>query len=155
ADPPYYDYVQYSDISDFFYVWLRRSLKTDYPQLFSTMLVPKAEELVANPYRHDGRDGAREFFESGFRQVFTTARKAARIDAPITVYYAFKQSDSAKSEEGSTGWEALLESMVRSGWQITGTWPLRSERGGRMRDISSNALASSIVLSLRPRAENA
>ncbi|TXH27606.1 MAG: DUF1156 domain-containing protein [Mycobacterium sp.] len=155
TDPPYYDYVQYSDLSDFFYVWLRRSLKTDYPQLFSTMLVPKAEELVANPYRHDGRDGAREFFESGFRKVFTTARKAARIDAPITVYYAFKQSDGDKSGEGSTGWEALLESMVRSGWQITGTWPLRSERGGRMRDISSNALASSIVLSLRPRIENA
>jgi putative DNA methylase len=155
TDPPYYDNVQYSDLSDFFYVWLRRSLKAIHPELFSTMLVPKAEELVANPYRHGGRDGARKFFESGFRNVFARARDCAQIDAPITVYYAFKQSEGDESGQASTGWEALLEGMVRGGWQITATWPLRSERGGRMRDISSNALASSIVLSLRPRSAHA
>ena len=150
TDPPYYDYVQYSDLSDFFYVWLRRSLKSLYPDLFSTMLVPKSDELVANPYRHGGRDGAREFFQAGFESVFARARDGAYSHAPMTVYYAFKQSEN-EAGSTSTGWEALLESMVRSGWQITSTWPLRSERGGRMRDISSNALASSIVLSLRPR----
>ncbi|WP_205874822.1 DUF1156 domain-containing protein [Mycobacterium camsae] len=152
TDPPYYDYVQYSDLSDFFYVWLRRSLKKIYPTLFSTMLVPKADELVANPYRHGGRDGASEFFKHGFERIFTKARKTAYPNAPITVYYAFRQTESSESGYVPTGWEVLLESMIRSGWQITGTWPLRSERGGRMRDISSNALASSIVLSLRPRA---
>ncbi|HEX6356068.1 DUF1156 domain-containing protein [Actinophytocola sp.] len=155
TDPPYYDNIDYSDLSDFFYVWLRRSLRAIYPSLLSTMLVPKAEELVANPFRHGSKGGAEKFFENGFRDVFARARKSARDDAPITVYYAFKQSDSDESGEASTGWETLLEGMIRSGWEITSTWPLRSERGGRSRDIDSNALASSIVLSLRPRPEDA
>lgn len=154
TDPPYYDNIGYSDLSDFFYVWLRRSLRPIHPKLLSTMLVPKAEELVANPYRHGGKDGAHEFFEEGFRKVFRRARESALQDYPITVYYAFKQSESTEAGEASTGWETLLEGMIRSGWAVTATWPLRSERGGRMISIGTNALASSIVLALRPRPED-
>ncbi|WP_416063785.1 DUF1156 domain-containing protein [Rhodococcus indonesiensis] len=155
TDPPYYDNIGYSDLSDFFYLWLRRSLRRVHPKLLSTMLVPKAEELVANPYRHGGKDGAHKFFESGFREVFRQARESALRDYPITVYYAFKQQDADGSGEASTGWETLLEGMIRSDWVITATWPMRSELGNRMRSFDSNALASSIVLALRPRATNA
>ncbi len=155
TDPPYYDNIGYSDLSDFFYVWLRRSLQPIYPDLLSTMLVPKAQELVANPYRHDGKDGARQFFEDGFRSVFAKARESAREDFPITVWYAFKQSESDATGTSSSGWETLLEGMIRSGWSITSTWPNRSELSNRMIASGTNALASSIVLSLRPRPDDA
>lgn len=155
TDPPYYDNIGYSDLSDFFYVWLRRSLRPIYPELLSTMLVPKAEELVANPYRHDGRAGAQKFFEDGFKSVFAHARASASADYPIAVWYAFKQSDSDADGEASTGWETLLEGMIQSGWEITSTWPNRSELSNRMIAAGANALASSIVLSLRPRRETA
>lgn len=155
TDPPYYDNIGYSDLSDFFYVWLRRSLKDVHPSLFSTMLVPKAEELVANPYRHSGKDGARDFFEDGFRTVFANARRSANPDYPMTVYYAFKQTETSTEGRTSTGWSTILEGMIRSGWTITATWPMRSERGGRMTSVGTNALASSIVLVLRPRPEDA
>ncbi|BAK35247.1 hypothetical protein MLP_22330 [Microlunatus phosphovorus NM-1] len=155
TDPPYYDNIGYSDLSDFFYVWLRRTLRPIYPDLLATMLVPKAEELVANPYRHDGKGGARQFFEDGFRAVFARARRAARDDLPISVYYAFKQSESDESGEASTGWETLLDSMIREGWEITATWPVRTEGSGRLLAKDTNALASSIVLSLRPRPDDA
>ncbi|WP_159498512.1 DUF1156 domain-containing protein [Microbacterium sp. 18062] len=155
TDPPYYDNIGYSDLSDFFYVWLRRSLQEVHPDLLSTILVPKAEELVANPYRHGGRDGARTFFEAGFEHVFERARSVAGNEFPITVYYAFKQSEDDESGEASTGWETILASMVRAGWQITATWPIRSERTGRAVGLNTNALASSVVLSLRPRPDDA
>lgn len=155
TDPPYYDNVGYSDLSDFFYVWLRRSLRDIYPGLFSTMLVPKSDELVANSVRHGGKVGAKGFFESGFREVFARARANARFDYPISVWYAFKQSESDSRGEASTGWETLLDGMIRSGWEITSTWPVRSERGERRISIGANALASSIVLSLRPRPDSA
>jgi putative DNA methylase len=155
TDPPYYDNVGYSDLSDFFYVWLRRSLRNVYPDLLSTMLVPKADELVANPYRHDGKEGAREFFEDGFRDFFARARETALTDYPITVYYAFKQSDNSDEGVSSTGWETLLDGIVRSGWAITATWPLRTETGSRMLAQGTNALASSIVLALRARPDDA
>lgn len=155
TDPPYYDNIGYSDLSDFFYVWLRRSLKDVHPSLFSTMLVPKAEELVANPYRHGGKDGARDFFEEGFRTVFANARRSANPNYPMTVYYAFKQTETSTEGRTSTGWSTILEGMIRSGWAITATWPMRSERGGRMTSVGTNALASSIVLVLRPRPEDA
>nr|WP_218681521.1 DUF1156 domain-containing protein [Rhodococcus qingshengii] len=155
TDPPYYDNIGYSDLSDFFYVWLRRSLQPVHPKLMSSMLVPKAEELVANPYRHGGKDGAHRFFEDGFREVFRLARESALPDFPITVYYAFKQQDSDSTGEASTGWETLLEGMIRSGWAITATWPVRSELGSRMIGSGTNALASSIVLALRPRPDDA
>jgi putative DNA methylase len=155
TDPPYYDNIGYSDLSDFFYVWLRRSLRSIHPELLATMLVPKAEELVANPYRHGGKDGARQFFEDGFRSVFAHARETALDDYPTAVWYAFKQSEDDDSGEASTGWETLLEGMIHSGWRITATWPNRSELGNRMMAKDMNALASSIVLSLRPRPEGA
>lgn len=156
TDPPYYDNVGYSDLSDFFYVWLRRSLRPIHPALLSTLLVPKAEELVANPYRHGGKDGARKFFESGFRDVFMRARANSPSGYPMTVYYAFKQTETdSDGGTASTGWETLLEGMIRSGWRVTGTWPMRSEMASRMLASSTNALASSIVLALRPRADDA
>ena len=155
TDPPYYDNIGYSDLSDFFYVWLRRSLREVHPGLLSTILVPKADELIANPFRQGGALGARSFFESGFTRIFASARTSASTGFPITVFYAFKQSESDIGGTASTGWETLLDGMVRSGWTITATWPSRSERSGRMRDIGSNALASSIVLALRPRPESA
>ncbi|MQP33473.1 DUF1156 domain-containing protein [Rhodococcus erythropolis] len=151
TDPPYYDNIGYSDLSDYFYVWLRRSLKPIYPDLLATMLVPKAEELVANPYRHAGKQGAKTFFEDGFREIFASARKTAFSEFPITVYYAFRQSESDEHGEASTGWETLLEGMLQSGWKITATWPMRTEGAGRLLAKNTNALASSIVLSLRPR----
>ncbi|WP_374975021.1 DUF1156 domain-containing protein [Microbacterium trichothecenolyticum] len=155
TDPPYYDNIGYSDLSDFFYVWLRRSLRSIHPDLLSTMLVPKAEELVANPYRHGGKSGAQDFFESGFRHVFSQARRRASDNYPITVYYAFKQAELETDGLASTGWETLLSGMISEGWMITATWPVRSERAGRMISIGTNALASSIVLALRPRPEGA
>ncbi|MDV6305361.1 DUF1156 domain-containing protein [Rhodococcus cerastii] len=155
TDPPYYDNIGYSDLSDYFYVWLRRTLRDVHPDLLATLLVPKAEELVANPYRHDGKVGAKRFFEDGFRRVFTRVRETANSDYPITVWYAFKQSEADDTGEASTGWETLLEGMIRAGWEITSTWPNRSEMGNRMIASGNNALASSIVLSLRPRRDDA
>ena len=155
TDPPYYDNIGYSDLSDFFYVWLRRALRTIQPSLLSTMMVPKAEELVANPHRHGGAKGAREFFETGFGHVFANARIGAKNDYPIAVYYAFKQSELDADGLASTGWETILGGMIDAGWAITATWPVRSERSGRMISIGTNALASSIVLALRPRPEDA
>lgn len=155
TDPPYYDNIGYSDLSDYFYVWLRRSLQGLHPALLSTLLVPKAEELVANPYRHGGREGASEFFERGFEHVFARARDSALDDYPITVYYAFKQAELESEGVASTGWATLLEGMIRAQWSITATWPVRSELGNRMIASGTNALASSIVLALRPRHETA
>lgn len=154
TDPPYYDNIGYSDLSDFFYVWLRRSVGHLFPDLFSTLLVPKHQELVANPYRHGGVESAKEFFESGFRKVFQRAREHP-TEYPITVYYAFKQADGNAGERASSGWETLLEGMIRSGWAISATWPIRSELGNRMLSRGTNALASSIVLALRPRPSDA
>lgn len=155
TDPPYYDNIGYSDLSDFFYVWLRRSLKGIHPRLFSTMLVPKAEELVANPYRHEGRESAREFFEKGFSEVFARARSGANPDYPMTVYYAFKQSETTSEGRTSTGWSTILQGIIDSGWTVTATWPMRSEMPNRLLASGTNALASSIVLVLRPRPDDA
>ena len=151
TDPPYYDNISYSDLSDYFYVWLRRSLREIHPTLLSTMLVPKAEELVANPYRHGGAEGAKAFFEEGFERIFDRARESATDAFPITVYYAFKQTESDSSGTASTGWETILRSMIGAGWTVTATWPMRSEFSGRMVGNGANALASSVVLALRPR----
>ncbi|MCH9729510.1 MAG: DUF1156 domain-containing protein [Actinomycetia bacterium] len=155
TDPPYYDNVEYAELSDFFYVWLRRTLRPVYPDLLATMLVPKTDELVANQYRHVNKEGAKAFFEQGFRLIFAKAREAASNDFPITVFYAVKQSDSGDDGEASSGWETLLEGMIRSGWAITATWPFRTETASRMLAQGKNALASSIVLSLRPRSVDA
>lgn len=153
TDPPYYDNIGYSDLSDYFYVWLRRMLKPVLPSVTATMLTPKAQELVANPYRHGGKDGASEFFVDGFNHVFAHIRQTARTDIPMTVYYAYKQKDNKTGT--STGWYALLDGLIHSGWEITATWPVRSERGGRMISVGTNSLASSIVLACRPRPADA
>lgn len=155
TDPPYYDNIGYADLSDFFYSWLRRSLGSIVPSLFGTLLTPKADELIADPYRHGGKWGAVQFFENGFRRVFSRIRSGVPDGFPITVFYAFKQSEVDDGGEASTGWETLLEGMIQSGWAITATWPIRTERGGRMTSIGTNALASSVVLACRPRPENA
>ncbi|MET7269682.1 DUF1156 domain-containing protein [Streptomyces sp. NPDC005908] len=155
TDPPYYDNIGYADLSDFFYVWLRRSLGNVYPETLGVMLTPKSEELVADEFRHGGKKEAERFFEGGFEKVFESIRSGYTEDFPITVFYAFKQSESTDQGDASTGWETLLSGMIRSGWTVTGTWPMRTERAGRTRHISSNALASSIVLACRPRPENA
>ncbi len=151
TDPPYYDNIGYADLSDFFYIWLRRSLGSIYPYLFATMLVPKAPELVATPYRFGGdKAEARRFFESGLQKVFVNLRQNSHPAYPLTVYYAFKQSESDTQGEASTGWETMLAGLMASGFQITGTWPLRTERDQGLK-TGSNALASSIVLVCRPR----
>lgn len=155
TDPPYYDNIGYSDLSDYFYVWLRRTLRDIHPSLFASMLVPKAEELVANPYRHNGRAGAETFFEYGFKRVFARARGNASEEYPMTVYYAFKQAELESEGVASTGWATILEGMIREGWTITATWPVRTEMPNRMIASGTNALASSIVLVLRPRHQTA
>ena len=152
TDPPYYDNIGYSDLSDFFYVWLRKSLRTIHPSVVGTMLTPKADELVANPYRHGGKQGAEKFFIEGFNSVFHRIREDdANPDVPMTVYYAYKQQDSGKDGTSSTGWHTLLDGLIQSGWEITATWPMRSELKNRMLSQGTNALASSILLACRPR----
>lgn len=157
TDPPYYDNIGYADLSDFFYVWLRRSLGNVYPQLMSTLLVPKAQELVATPYRFDGnKRTAQEFFERGLGQAFERMRDAHDARFPLTVYYAFKQSESDDGDTAaSTGWETMLEGLLAAGFSVHGTWPMRSEREGRTISVGTNALASSIVLVCRPRPQTA
>ncbi|NLS10716.1 DUF1156 domain-containing protein [Nesterenkonia sp. MY13] len=151
TDPPYYDNIGYSDLSDFFYVWLRHTLLEIHSKTVGTMLSPKSEELVANPYRHGGRAGAEEFFIDGFNQVFTRIRHGANLDVPLTVYYAYKQQDTRDAGTSSTGWHTLLDGLIDSGWEITATWPMRTEMTGRLIGSNANALASSIVLACRPR----
>ena len=159
TDPPYYDNIGYADLSDFFYVWMRRSLKDIYPNLFRTMLVPKAEELVATPYRFGGSaERAREFFEDGMLESCKRIYDYARGDVPVTIYYAYKQSETENGENGartqSTGWETMLSAVIRAGFSITGTWPMRTECTSRSISQGTNALASSIVLVCRKRGEN-
>jgi putative DNA methylase len=156
TDPPYYDNVGYADLSDFFYVWLRRSLRPVFPDLFATLSTPKAGELVATPERHGGKAGAERFFLDGMTQAMHRLAEQAHPAFPVTIYYAFKQSES-DGEGGtvSTGWEAFLDAVIRAGFAIGGTWPMRTERESRSRGIDSNALASSIVLVCHPRAANA
>ncbi|MCT1443918.1 DUF1156 domain-containing protein [Corynebacterium sanguinis] len=155
TDPPYYDNIGYSDLSDFFYVWLRRSLREFLPSVFGTMLTPKTDELVANPYRHGGKEGAEQFFVEGFNKVFKRMREGARTDVPLTVYYAYKQQDVRDTGTSSTGWHTLLDGLMKAGWEITATWPMRTEGVGRITSRGTNALASSIVLACRPRREGA
>jgi putative DNA methylase len=191
TDFPYYDNISYADLSDFFYAWLRRCLNSVYPDLFSTLLVPKDQELVATPYRFSGdKQKAKEFFEAGLSKAFNQIRGISHADYPLTVYYAFKQTEEDTSPQGqgedeedddtdkpiplsrtgrgargespermsgrvSTGWETMLEGLIRAGFTIDGTWPLRTELANRMIASGTNALASSIVLVCRPRPADA
>lgn len=156
TDPPYYDNIGYANLSDFFYVWLRQSLRNIYPSLFATLLVPKKEELIATPYRHDGsNEKAKEFFEDGMLQACSQIYKYANEDVPVTIYYAYKQSDKDVNRAVSSGWETMLTAIVKSGFAITGTWPIRTEMAARQISLGSNALASSIVLVCRKRQTSA
>ncbi len=153
TDPPYYDNVPYSDISDFFYVWLRRACGDIYTELLSTMLTPKRDELVADPICHDNPD---KFFEDGYTKVFARICESASGSLPITLFYAYRQAEEDDNGgQTSTGWDTLLEGMLSAGWAVTATWPIHTERSGRTRDIGSNALGSSIVLACRPRPADA
>lgn len=156
TDPPYYDNIGYADLSDFFYVWLRRALGDIYPDLFSTLLTPKSQELVATPYRFDGDRGrAERFFEQGLRQTFERMREAHHPDFPLTLFYAFKQTESTDGAVASTGWDTMLTGLLESGFAVTGTWPVRSELSNRTIASGKSALASSIVLVCRPRPADA
>ncbi|MFZ1537265.1 MAG: DUF1156 domain-containing protein, partial [Chromatiaceae bacterium] len=150
TDPPYYDNIGYADLSDFFYVWLRRSLKPVFPDLFATLAVPKAEELVATPYRHGGKEKAETFFLDGMTKAMHRLAEQAHPAFPVTIYYAFKQAET-KGEAGtsSTGWDTFLAAVIEAGFAISGTWPMRTELGNRMIGSGTNALASSIVLVCR------
>ena len=157
TDPPYYDNIGYADLSDFFYIWLRFSLKEIYPELFGTLLVPKAEELIADQYRHEGgTQGAKRFFEDGMLEACKQIYKYVSDDYPVTIYYAYKQSetDASTNSTASTGWETMLTAIIKAGFMITGTWPMRTERETGLK-AHVNALASSIVLVCRKRTENA
>ena len=158
TDPPYYDNIGYADLSDFFYVWMRRSLKSTFPDVFRTMLVPKAEELIATPFRHNGSAArAKEFFENGMVTACSQINLYARDDIPVTIYYAYKQSDSSEDEKGqvSSGWETMLSAIIKAGFSITGTWPMRTEMANRQVASGTNALATSIVLVCRKRPKDA
>jgi putative DNA methylase len=152
TDPPYYDNIGYADLSDFFYVWLRRSLHSIYPDLFSTLAVPKAEELVAAPYRQGGKKEAAIFFLDGMTRAMHRLADQAHPAFPVTIYYAFKQSESDGNDgQTNTGWDTFLAAVIEAGFAITGTWPMRTELGNRMIGSGANALASSIVLVCRRR----
>jgi putative DNA methylase len=151
TDPPYYDNIGYADLSDFFYVWLRPALRACFPALLSTIAVPKAEELVATPYRHGGAVEAEAFFLRGMTDAMSRIACAAHPAAPVSIYYAFKQSESEVDGTNSTGWETFLEAAIKSGFALTGTWPMRTERSGGFRNKDQNSLASSIILVCRPR----
>jgi putative DNA methylase len=156
TDPPYYDNIGYADLSDFFYVWLRRSLKSVFPEVFATVAVPKTEELVAAPYRHGGKEKAEAFFLSGMTQAMHRLAERAHPAFPVTIFYAFKQSETESAEgTSSTGWETFLEAVLTAGFGVSGTWPMRTELSSRMVGSGTNALASSIVLVCRRRVETA
>ena len=159
TDPPYYNNVPYADFADYFYVWMRTSIHEIYPELFSTMLTPKSEELTADPYFRGGKNEAAIYFENGMAKACKTINRLCNDDFPVTIYYAYKQSENTNlgKEIGtsSTGWETMLSAIIKSGFCITGTWPISTEKSGRTREISSNALASSIIIVCRKRPADA
>ena len=150
TDPPYYDNIGYADLSDFFYVWLRRCLKATFPELLSTIAVPKTEELVATPYRHGGKEPAEHFFLLGMTDAMKRIANAAHPSGPVTIYYAFKQSDTESEGTNSTGWETFLEAVMAAGLLVVGTWPMRTEMTAALKN-NTNSLASSVVLVCRRR----
>jgi putative DNA methylase len=155
TDPPYYDNIGYADLSDFFYVWMRRNIKLIYPELSATLAVPKAEELVAIPYRHGGRSQAESFFLHGMTEVLSGLAKQSNSGLPATIYYAFKQSEIEQEGLSSTGWATFLQAVIDSGYSIVGTWPVRTERAARTIASGTNALANSVVLVCRKKEDTA
>ena len=155
TDPPYYDNIGYADLSDFFYVWQRRTLRDVWPDLFRRVLAPKDKELVATPHRHGGKNAAERFFMEGMGKALCNMHRSSADDIPVTIYYAFKQSEVAKEGLTSPGWATFLQGIVDAGYVIDGTWPVRTELSNRTRGHDSNALASSIVLVCRKRPADA
>ena len=162
TDPPYYDNIGYADLSDFFYIWLRRALSKIYPDLFGTLLTPKSKELIATPFRHGSKEESELFFEEGLISAFNKIRMVGQTEFPMTIYYGFKQSETkindndsiGSLETASTGWEKMLEGVTKAGFSINGTWPMRTERDQGLKS-GTNVLASSIVLVCRPKSDNA
>ena len=155
TDPPYYDNIMYADLSDYFYVWLRPLLKDVFPDLFATVAVPKSEELVASSYRNDSKEEAEQFFLSGMSGAMQRIAEQAHPAFPVTIYYAFRQAETKNDGTASTGWETFLDAVIRSGFAVIGTWPMRTELGNRILGRGANALASSVVLVCRQRGRNA
>jgi putative DNA methylase len=151
TDPPYYDNIGYADLADYFYVWMRRSLRSIYPELFSTLAVPKAEELVATPYRHGSREKAEIFFLDGMTRAIHNMAENGHPAFPVSIYYAFKQAETKDGSTSSTGWESFLEAVITAGFTIDGTWPMRTELANRMIASGTNALASSVILVCKKR----
>ena len=155
TDPPYYDNIGYADLSDFFYCWLRPLLKNVHPGLFRVFAAPKADELVSTPFRHGGKEGAEAFFLNGMSDSIANMARSADESFPVAIFYAFKQKEIERDGTSSTGWATFLEAVIKSGYSIVGTWPIRTEKGSRIRALGSSALASSVVLVCRKRDRNA
>ena len=153
TDPPYYDNIGYAELSDFFYVWMKRSLSEIHPNLFGLLSTPKNDELIAAPNRHGNTEAAEKFFLDGMKLALSNAASKCSIDFPATIYYAFKQSEIEKDGTSSTGWATFLEAILSSGFSIVGTWPIRTEKPGRMISVGTNALANSVVIVCRKKAE--
>ena len=151
TDPPYYDNIGYADLSDFFYCWIRPALKTVFPNIFGILTTPKTEELVANPYRHGGRSTAEQFFLEGMSHAIANMVKQSSDEIPTTIYYAFKQSQIQDEGISSTGWATFLQAVIQAGYEVVGTWPMRTELANRMMGIGTNALANSVVLVCRKK----
>ena len=155
TDPPYYDNISYADLSDFFYVWLRRNLDDVWPVECSTLLTPKAEELIANRYRAGSKEQAKEHFETGMAEFMVQAARSQPSSVPATIYYAYKATETKDGEIRTTGWDTFLQAVLDAGLQVNATWPMRTESPGRILAQGTNALASSIVLACRPRSVSA
>ena len=152
TDPPYYDNISYSDLSDFFYVWLRRNAGDIWPQETATVLTPKSEEMIANPYRAGSKDAARQHFEDGIAEVLDRMAASQNPRFPATVFYAYKQQETKRGGQVSTGWETFLQGLVDAGFRVTGTWPVRTELSNKLlAQGGAGVLASSIVIACRPR----
>jgi len=155
TDPPYYDNIAFADLSDFFYVWLRRSLRTVFPSLFATDVSPKDEELIAAPYRHGGKRQAEAFFRDGMSQFVRNLATLVHPSAPITIYYAYKRSEFKDESASSSGWETFLQALISSGFMVTATWPIRCESRSRLNALQTNSLSSAIVFVCRKRPKDA
>lgn len=155
TDPPYYDNISYSDVSDFFYVWMKPSLKETFPDLFGFVSTPKSDELIASPDRHGGRDAAESYFLKGMSEAIRNMASHCHRDFPTTIYYAFKQSEIEQEGVSSSGWATFIEAILHSGFSVQGTWPVRTEKPGRMVSVGTNALANSVVLVCRKKKDNA
>jgi len=151
SDPPYYDNIGYADLSDFFFCWLRPVIRPIYPDIFGVLATPKAEELVATPYRHGGKEAAEAFFLDGMKKAIANMAMQSSDQFPATIYYAFKQSEVARDGISSTGWATFLQAVVEAGYAVVGTWPLRTEMANRMIASGTNALANSVVLVCRKK----